>query len=209
MPSASMYPTLKVGDYFLVSKLSYDYSKHSFNFSIVADGKKLVDCCSFDFPGRVVLADTHKRGDVAVFMLPTNTEIGYIKRVIGLPGDRIQMKDGVVFVNGEAAPKVRVDDYIDTEGNGVSGGQPAPQYEEMLPNGVKYRVLDLQPRGGADNTIVYVATAAIKQKIDAGKKIRSDDFFENWTGSFTGSILMAPPMLAGYEDIVSCGRLCC
>jgi signal peptidase I len=108
IPSASMYPTLKVGDYLFVSKLSYGYGKYSFNFSLGMFGNELVSCCPIDFPGRVVLADEPKRGDVAVFKLPTNTEIDYIKRVIGLPGDRIQMRSGILYINGQAVKKDRI-----------------------------------------------------------------------------------------------------
>jgi signal peptidase I len=159
IPSGSMYPTLKVGDYLFVSKLSYGYSKYSFNFSFGGFGQTWITCCPIEFPGRVVLADVPKRGDVAVFKLPTNTEIDYIKRVIGLPGDRIQMKDGVLFINGAAVPKNRVEDYVDSENGGEGDGRPIAQYEEILPNGVKYRVLDEKPQGSADNTIEYVVPA--------------------------------------------------
>ena len=109
----------------------------------------------------MVFADTPKRGDVAVFKLPTNTEIDYIKRVIGLPGDRIQMRDGVLFINGEAVKKERVEDYVDTGPLGEGGGHPIQQYEETLPNGVKYRVLDQQPggTGSVDHTDEYVVPA--------------------------------------------------
>jgi signal peptidase I len=160
IPSGSMYPTLKVGDYLFVSKLSYGYSKYSFNFSFGGFGKTWITCCPIDFPGRVVLADTPKRGDVAVFKLPTNTEVDYIKRVIGLPGDHIQMKDGVLFINGAAIPKNRIEDYIDAEGDDGEGkGHPVAQYEETLPNGVKYHVLDEIAAGSADTTIEYVVPA--------------------------------------------------
>ena len=104
----------------------------------------------------MVLADTPKRGDVAVFKLPTNTEIDYIKRVIGLPGDRIQMRDGVLFINGEAVKKERIEDYVDNEVLGEGGGHPIPQYQETLPNGVTYRVLDQVLNGSADNTTEYI-----------------------------------------------------
>jgi signal peptidase I len=156
IPSGSMYPTLKVGDYLFVSKLSYGYSKYSFNFSFGGFGKTWITCCPIEFPGRVVLADVPKRGDVAVFKLPSNTEIDYIKRVIGLPGDRIQMKEGVLFINGTAIPKNRIEDYVDPEIGGEGRGHPIAQYEETLPNGVKYHVLDEQPQGSADNTAEYV-----------------------------------------------------
>ena len=86
IPSGSMKSTLLVGDYLFVSKYSYGYSKYSFPLGLNL------------FNGRV-LSGEPERGDVAVFRLPTNTQIDYIKRVIGLPGDRIQMRDGVLYIN--------------------------------------------------------------------------------------------------------------
>ena len=86
-----MYPTLEVGDYLFVSKLSYGYSKYSFNFSLSfsgGNGSSLARCRS---TGRFFLSAPPKRGDVAVFKLPRDNETDYIKRVIGLPGDHIQM----------------------------------------------------------------------------------------------------------------------
>ena len=154
IPSASMYPTLKVGDYLFVSKLSYGYGKYSFNFSLGMFGRELVSCCPTDFPGRVVLADTPKRGDVAVFKLPTDTNIDYIKRVIGLPGDHVQMQNGMLFINGQAVKKERIEDYSDPAERGLQ--DPVPQFEETLPNGVTYHVLDTEPMGEADNTEEYV-----------------------------------------------------
>ncbi len=152
IPSASMYPTLMVGDYLFVSKLSYGYSKYSFNFSFGLFGDPIVKCCDFiDFPGRKVLAEMPERGDVAVFKLPTDTNVDYIKRVIGLPGDRIQMRDGVLFINDLEVKKERVEDYVDPDG----GEAPIPQYIETLPNGINYRVLD-ESEGPQDNTDVYV-----------------------------------------------------
>ena len=156
IPSGSMYPTLKVGDYLFASKLSYGYSKYSFNFSLGLFGPPLFQCCKFiDFPGRKVLADVPKRGDVAVFKLPIDTNTDYIKRVIGLPGDHIQMKGGVLFINDVAVPKVRVEDYIDPDTE-MGSGTPIAQFRETLPNGVSYNVLDLDPNGSEDNTDVYV-----------------------------------------------------
>lgn len=154
IPSASMYPTLKVGDYLFVSKLSYGYGKYSFNFSLGGFGDPVIKCCPFDFPGRRVLADVPQRGDVAVFKLPTNTDVDYIKRVIGLPGDRIQMRDGVLYINDVPVKKERIEDYVDPDSDGGSG-RPIPQYMETLPNGVTYRVLDLDAHSSEDNTDVY------------------------------------------------------
>ena len=154
IPSASMYPTLKVGDYLFVSKLSYGYGRYSFNFSLGMFGKEIITCCNFDFPGLVVLADDPKRGDVAVFKLPTDTNIDYIKRVIGLPGDHVQMRDGVLFLNGQAVKKERIEDFVDSSEPGLQ--EPVPQYMETLPNGVTYRVLDTEPVGAMDTTQEYV-----------------------------------------------------
>jgi signal peptidase I len=159
IPSSSMYPTLKVGDYLFVSKLSYGYSKYSFNFGFSAfSDKPIVSCCSFvDFEGRKILADTPKRGEVAVFKYPRDLNIDYIKRVIGLPGDRIRMKQGVLYINDVEVKKVRVDDYIDPDGE--SGQGPVvEQYQETLPNGVTYRVLDFGDTN-ADTTEEYVVPA--------------------------------------------------
>ena len=159
IPSASMYPTLKEGDYLFVSKLSYGYSKYSFNFQL---GFKdfAIDCCPVNFAGRKVFASLPTRGDVAVFKLPHDTRIDYIKRVIGLPGDTIQMREGVLYikVKGEAqfvaVKKTRIDDFVDP--SGPQNGRPVAQYRETLPNGVSYNVLDLDPNGSADTTDEYI-----------------------------------------------------
>lgn len=157
IPSGSMYPTLKVGDYLFVSKLSYGYSKYSFNFGLSLFGLDLLKIGPLPFSGRVFLAEPPERGDVAVFKYPRDNETDYIKRVIGLPGDRIQMREGVLYINGEVVPKVRIDDYIDTIGEvGGTRGQRVPQYRETLPNGVTYNVLDLTPNGQGDDTVEYV-----------------------------------------------------
>jgi len=139
--------------------LSYGYGKYSFNFSFGLFGDPLVSCCPIDFEGRKILPDTPKRGDVAVFKYPGDTSIDYIKRVIGLPGDHIQMKDGVLFINGETVKKERVEDFIDSTGETGSRVGSVPQYEETLPNGVKYRVLDADPNSEMDNTIEYIVPA--------------------------------------------------
>jgi len=140
IPSGSMIPTLLIGDYLFVSKYSYGYSRYSFPFG-------------FDlFSGRI-LAEEPKRGDVVVFKLPRDNETDYIKRVIGLPGDEIQMIHGVLHINGKAVEKVKVDDYVVT---GPSGRERnMARYKETLPNGVSYPVLDLVSDGFGDNTEVY------------------------------------------------------
>ena len=140
IPSGSMEGTLLVGDYLFVSKAAYGYSRYSFPFGVVP------------FSGRF-LASTPKRGDVVVFKFPGDNATDYIKRLIGLPGDRIQMKDGVLYLNEKAVPKVPVADYLED-----FGGQPhhVPQFRETLPNGVSYNVLDRYPGGELDSTQVFV-----------------------------------------------------
>lgn len=139
-PSVSNEPSLMVGDYFFVSKSAYGYSRFSFPFNFAS------------FEGRT--GSNHPQlGDMAVYKLPTNTNIDYVKRVIGLPGDRIQMRDGVLYINGTAVKKDRIMDFSDPTGEG--GGRPVPQYIETLPNGVRYRVLDTESNGAGDNTMEY------------------------------------------------------
>ncbi len=141
IPSGSMKSTLLVGDYIFVSKFAYGYSRYSFPF-----GPPL-------FSGRV-WASQPKRGDVVVFKLPTDNETDYIKRVIGLPGDRIQMIGGVLHINGQAVKRERVQDFIEAEADGSA--MRVARYRETLPNGVSYDTLDLVENGIADNTQEYV-----------------------------------------------------
>lgn len=140
IPSGSMKETLLVGDYLFVSKLSYGYSRYSFPF-----GYNL-------FSGRV-FADNPERGDVVVFKLPRDNATDYIKRVVGLPGDEIEVRGGQLFINGTGVPKVRKGSFKTPDEDGVSSEIAA--YEETLPNGVKYTVLDAEPAGPFDNVGPY------------------------------------------------------
>jgi signal peptidase I len=140
IPSGSMKATLLVGDYLFVSKYSYGYSKFSFPFSPNI------------FTGRV-LEGKPERGDVAVFKLPKDESTDYIKRVIGLPGDRIQMIGGLLHINGQPVKRERIEDWISDESD--SRRQRVKRWRETLPNGVVYETLDLVDNGFYDNTPVY------------------------------------------------------
>lgn len=144
IPSGSMIPTLLVGDYLFVSKFSYGYSRHSFPFSLPL------------FSGRVIFSEP-ERGDIAVFKLPRDNETDYIKRIIGLPGDKIQVRNGVVYVNGEPVSRRRIADFVapGQHGNVVA----MAQYVETLPNGRSYTVAEMTEFGGLDNTPVYTVPA--------------------------------------------------
>jgi len=140
IPSGSMKDTLLVGDYLFVSKFSYGYSRYSIPFGLPL------------FSGRI-WASQPKRGDVIVFKLPRDNETDYIKRLIGLPGDKIQVLNGIVYINGTAVPRQRESDFVSTDRYG--NVTRVPRYRETLPNGVSYDVLDLVPDGFSDNTPVY------------------------------------------------------
>jgi signal peptidase I len=139
IPSGSMKETLLVGDYLFVSKFSYGYSHYSLPLSPPL------------FSGRI-WASEPARGDVVVFRLPKDDSTDYIKRVIGLPGDRIQVIQGVLHINGQAVKRERMEDYIDAEEGTVAR---VKRWRETLPNGVSYATLDLVDAGFGDNTQVY------------------------------------------------------
>ena len=132
-PSGSMIPTLEIGDYLFVSKYAYGYSKHSIPFSPPL------------FNGRI-LASPPKRGDVVVFKLPRDNETDYIKRVIGLPGDKIEMIKGRLYINDAIVPREPIEKDMTDDLYGHFG--PVPTYTETLPNGVKHTIIEIQGDDG-------------------------------------------------------------
>ncbi len=157
IPSESMLPGLQNGDYLLAAKWPYGYSKYSLPFSVPL------------IPGRI-FADQPERGDVVIFKAPPNNDTDYIKRVVGLPGDTVQMIGGQIVLNGNPVPKVRLADFeiaVSTNTNCLAlqfraqgqDGMPVcryPQYRETLPGGRSYAVLDVGATPQDDTSPVVV-----------------------------------------------------
>ena len=140
IPSGSMVPTLLVGDYLFVSKFSYGYSRYSLPLGLPL------------FSGRI-FSHPPEQGDVAVFKLPADNSTDYIKRIVGLPGDRLQMKAGILYINDKPLPRKRIQDYLYHEPGGAV--IPLVQYIETLPNGRQHPIIKLGDNGLLDNTQVY------------------------------------------------------
>jgi signal peptidase I len=149
-PSTSMAPTLVEGDRFMVAKFAYGYSRFSFPLSPA-------------FSGRILGAQP-AYGDVVVFRLPRDNATDYIKRVVGLPGDRIQMKDGVLHINGQAVVR-----------EPVFSGEACKRFRERLPNGVSHDILDCVDNGFYDSTLEY--------RVPAGHYFMMGDNRDNSTDS--------------------------
>ena len=141
IPSGSMLPNLLIGDYLFVSKYSYGYSRYSFPFGIIP------------LPKNRVFSSEPKRGDVAVFKLPSNTSINYIKRVMGLPGDKIQMKSGRLFINGSLVVQNNDGFYKHVIQNKFE--QIYEKKKELLSNGKTFSTLNLFNDATLDNTDVF------------------------------------------------------
>ncbi|MDA9438572.1 signal peptidase [Bradyrhizobium sp. CCBAU 51745] len=141
IPSGSNIPTMLPGDYVFANKFAYGYSRFSLPFGMAS------------FPGRL-FATEPARGDVVVFRLPKDERTDYVKRIVGLPGDRIQIKDGELLINGTAVQRERLRDALE-EGACGEALSYAKRWREVLPNGVSYETLDCVDNGYFDNTPTY------------------------------------------------------
>ena len=158
IPSESMMPRLVNGDYLLAAKWSYGFSRHSLPFGVPL------------LPEERILASTPERGDVVIFKQPPLQELDYIKRVIGLPGDTVQVIGGTLHLNGQPIPKQRIEDFeiavtpntrcysVQFAAKRADGTDVCryPRYRETLPGGRSYEVLDLGPRDKDDTPPVIV-----------------------------------------------------
>jgi len=206
IPSESMQPRLLIGDYLLVTKWNYGYTKYSFPFSL-----PLV-------PGRI-FASEPERGDVVVFKAPPKARDDYIKRVIGLPGDQIEMRSGVLIINGEPVQKKRIEDFVipvtqnmidavaeKKRVNSLSYEHVCsePQYEEQtkdgglqcryrryletLPNGKSYQILDILDGHPGDNKGPFVVPEGHMFLMGDNRDRSSDSRFEAQDGGAVGIV---------------------
>ena len=169
IPSGSMIPTLLVGDYLFVSKYSYGYSRYSFPFGIAP------------FDGRI-FETPPERGDVAVFRQPQNESVAFIKRIVGLPGDRIQVTDGVLRINDVAINRIRKGFATASDGYNVIR---FAVYQETLPNGKSYLIQERSDDDDVlDNTNVFL--------VPEGHYFMMGDNRDNSRDSRTTSVGMVP-----------------
>ena len=138
IPSGSMKPGLLPGDFILVSKYSYGYSRYSFPFALAPINNR-------------ILSKTPERGEVVVFRLPANPKINYIKRLVGVPCDKVQMLNGILYINGKIVPKTKsLNNFFDEDMQ-----QFVPTYIETFPMQHSFEILDAQQNALQDNTPIY------------------------------------------------------
>ena len=137
IPSASEEPNLYEGDYVIVTKFDYGWSRHSIPFSPPL------------FEGRI-LSKAPERGDIIVFKLPRDGRTDYIKRLIGVPGDRVQMRQGLLYLNGQPVERRQTELVTETGGSGLM--RPVARVEETLPGGRRYMTNDFGADGDLDDT---------------------------------------------------------
>jgi signal peptidase I len=161
IPSGSMVPTLLVGDYLFVSKFSYGYSSKSVGVGF------LERWFGIPMPKGRLFENLPQRGDVVVFKLPTDGATDYVKRLIGLPGDKIQMKEGRLYINGTLIDRTR-DGTYNVDGDDLEADHPYFRrlfssegilYKETLPEGKIHPILEMSDEGRLDNTRVYTVPA--------------------------------------------------
>ena len=141
IPSGSMIPTLLVGDYLFVSKYSYGYSKYSFPFGVVPIDDRLLD-------------ENPKRGDVIVFRKPGDESIDYIKRLIGLPGDTVQVRNGILLVNNKEAKRLKTN--MGKMKNIFGQEKVFIEYKEKFENTNFHKIIESSDSDPFDNTIEFI-----------------------------------------------------
>ncbi len=193
IPSGSMKSNLLIGDYIFISKFSYGYSRYSFPLAIIP------------FKGRVMENHMPQRGDIVVFRPPGQPNVDFIKRLIGLPGDRIQMKDGLLYINDKPVEKEYVDDWVDEDLPPIDN--VLKRYKETLPEGKSYLAVYKPVMGSAENTQVFVVPQGHYFMMGDNRDNSQDSRFENPVG------FVPEENLVGRADLIlfswSCGYPFC
>lgn len=146
VPTGSLVPTVLPGDFLIGSKYTYGYSAYSFPF---------VNWKLFD--GRI-MGKSPKRGDIVIFRYPKDTSVNFVKRLIGLPGDKIRMSGGVLFINGKECKLEKLPNHHYIDPRPSYQKPPVPQYTETFPDGFKHRIIKEHPfgMGNHDNTEEFI-----------------------------------------------------
>lgn len=141
VPSGSMLPTLLIGDQLLGSKFAYGWGKYALPIGQLPD-----------FSGRF-FDKAPERGDVVIFRLPRDPSETYVKRVIGLPGDRVQLRQGRLYINDVLVPRREVGSF---DGNAGGIPMPATRFVETLPNGREHEIIEISDTDRYDDTSIFI-----------------------------------------------------
>ena len=188
VPSPSMVPTLLIGDELIASKFAYGYGKYSSPIGLMPN-----------FSGRL-FDKAPERGDVIVFRLPRDPATTYVKRLIGLPGDRVQMRAGRLYINEALVPRRAVGLFVDEVGG---HSVPAQLYVETLPNGREHEIVEISDAEQLDDTPVYVVPP--KHYFMMGDN--RDDSLDSRIAADDGGVGFVPEEnLVGRADLVLLSR---
>ena len=191
IPSSSMEPTLLVGDRIFVSKISYGYTKHSFPFSP-------------NFSNKRFFSKQPKQGDLVVFKTPSDNRTDYIKRLIGLPGDEIQFKNGNLFINGKKIKRVSVE--ISEPINCGNFNLESNTFLETLPNGVKH-LANYNKTGTIMNTKKYKVPKNHYFMMGDNRDCSKDSRFMNEVGYVTNLNLVGKAKIIFFSNDTKKGNL--
>jgi len=184
IPSASMEPVLSEGDYIIVSKYAYGYSKFSSGLPV-----------NLPLGNDRVMGSVPARGDIVVFKLPRDDSTDYIKRVIGLPGDRVQMIDNVLHINNQPVDNVTIGQ---AEVADIFGQRAVTRTRETLPEGKSYTIQDFGPGGELDDTPVYDVPAGHYFMMGDNR----DNSIDSRVGEMSGVGLVPDENLVGRAEII-------